>query len=141
MISVANDFLDSRELDIVLYRNYYLDNKYEYEHSDQLWHQHKLWHDWSLFVLVKVIRSPHGLNASTTYDFQVSSTDSQGRNAISSNQAFTTAAYTYYVDSVNGSDSNPGTSPSLAFRNITALPTMPRGRALVLPMALIGVNS
>ncbi len=71
-----------------------------------------------------------GLTASTTYYFKVSSTDAVGNTASSTNQSFTTAAYTYYVDSVNGSDSNPGTSPSLAFKNITALPTINAGQSV-----------
>ena len=62
-----------------------------------------------------------GLAASTTYEFEVSSTDAEGNPATSSNQTFTTAAYNYYVDSVNGNDANPGTSPALAFKDITAL--------------------
>lgn len=73
-----------------------------------------------------------GLSASTTYDFELSSADSQGNLATSSNQSFTTAAYNYYVDSVNGSDSNAGTSPALAFQNITALPTIQAGQSVAL---------
>ena len=71
-----------------------------------------------------------GLTASTTYDFQVSSADGQGNIATSSNQTFTTAAYNYYVDSVNGSDANTGTSPASAFRNLTALPTINSGQSV-----------
>jgi len=71
-----------------------------------------------------------GLTASTSYNFVVSSADGQDNTATSSNQAFTTAAYNYYVDSVNGSDANPGTSPSLAFQNITALPTIASGQSI-----------
>jgi hypothetical protein len=71
-----------------------------------------------------------GLTASTTYDYQVQSVDSQGNVATSSNQTFTTAAYTYYVDSVNGNDANPGTSPSLALKDITALPTVNAGQSV-----------
>jgi len=71
-----------------------------------------------------------GLTASTTYDFEASSADSQGNTATSSNQTFTTAAYNYYVDSVNGNDANPGTSPALAFQNITALPTITAGQSI-----------
>jgi hypothetical protein len=73
-----------------------------------------------------------GLTASTTYDFEVSSADSQGNTATSSNQTFTTAAYNYYVDSVNGNDANPGTSPALAFQNPTALPTITAGQSIAL---------
>ena len=73
-----------------------------------------------------------GLTASTTYDFEVSSTDAEGNAATSSNQTFTTAAYNYYVDSVNGNDANPGTSPALAFQNITALPTITAGQSVAL---------
>jgi hypothetical protein len=71
-----------------------------------------------------------GLTASTTYDFDVSSTDAEGNTATSSNQTFTTAAYNYYVDSVHGSDANAGTSPALAFQNITALPTITAGQSV-----------
>jgi hypothetical protein len=71
-----------------------------------------------------------GLTASTTYNFVVTSADASGNIASSTNQSFTTAAYTYYVDSVNGSDANPGTSPSLALRNITALPTITAGQGV-----------
>ncbi|WP_316181281.1 hypothetical protein [Bradyrhizobium sp. SZCCHNRI1009] len=71
-----------------------------------------------------------GLTASSTYDFDVSSTDKAGNTAASNNQTFTTAAYNYYVDSVNGNDANPGTSPSLAFQNLTALPTINSGQSV-----------
>jgi hypothetical protein len=69
-----------------------------------------------------------GLTASTTYDFQVSSTDSSANLANSGNQAFATAAYNYYVDSVNGNDANSGTSPSSALADFayfanTAIPS------------------
>jgi hypothetical protein len=71
-----------------------------------------------------------GLTASTTYDYAVVSTNAVGNTATSSNQTFTTAAYNYYVDSVNGNDANPGTSPALAFQNITALPTIAAGQSV-----------
>jgi chitodextrinase len=74
-----------------------------------------------------------GLTASTTYNFQVSSADASGNIAASGNQTFTTAAYNYYVDSVNGSDSNPGTSPALAFKNLTSLPSIRAGQSLGRP--------
>lgn len=73
-----------------------------------------------------------GLTASTTYSFQVASADASSNTTTSTNQTFTTAAYNYYVDSVNGSDSNPGTSPALAFQNITALPTITAGKTVAL---------
>ena len=71
-----------------------------------------------------------GLTASTTYYFTVTSADASGNTSTANNQSFTTASYTYYVDSVNGSDSNPGTSPSLAFQNITVLPTVTAGQSV-----------
>jgi hypothetical protein len=69
-----------------------------------------------------------GLTASTTYDFQLSSADGSSNLATSGNQAFTIAAYNYYVDSVNGNDANSGTSPSSAFADFayfanTAIPS------------------
>ena len=71
-----------------------------------------------------------GLTASTIYDYQISSTGTYTNLATSANETFTTAAYNYYVDSVNGSNANPGTSPSLAFQNITALPTVTAGQSI-----------
>jgi hypothetical protein len=64
-----------------------------------------------------------GLTANTTYNMQVSSTDTAGNVATSTNQTFTTVAYDYYVDSISGSDANSGRTPTLALQNLTALPT------------------
>ncbi|HUD02639.1 MAG TPA: Ig-like domain-containing protein [Candidatus Paceibacterota bacterium] len=71
-----------------------------------------------------------GLTASTTYNFVVTSADASGNTSTSTNQSFTTAAYNYYVDSVNGNNANPGTSPSLALKDITALPTINTGQSV-----------
>ncbi len=38
--------------------------------------------------------------------------------------------FTYYVDSVHGSDSNNGQTPAMAFRNITRLPTITSGASV-----------
>lgn len=38
--------------------------------------------------------------------------------------------YTYYVDSVNGSDANSGKSPTQAFQNLTAVPTLTKGQSV-----------
>lgn len=40
------------------------------------------------------------------------------------------AGFTYYVDSVNGSDANAGTSPSLAKQTIAAVPTLTAGQSI-----------
>jgi peptidoglycan hydrolase-like protein with peptidoglycan-binding domain len=72
------------------------------------------------------------LTASSTYDFQVSSVDASNNLATSGNQTFSTSVYDYYVDSVNGSDANRGTSFASAFQNLTALPTIANGQKICL---------
>lgn len=59
-----------------------------------------------------------GLTASTTYHFQVGSTDSDGQT-LSSDQTFNTAyACTIYVDSVAGDDGFPGTTAEAPWRTL-----------------------
>lgn len=63
------------------------------------------------------------LTASTTYHYAVVSTDSSGNTATSSDETFSTSVYDYFVDSVNGDDSNTGLTSALALRTISDLET------------------
>lgn len=56
--------------------------------------------------------------------------DAAGNVATSSAVTVTNDNYDYYVDGVNGSDSNTGLTSSQAFRNISALPTISAGQSV-----------
>jgi hypothetical protein len=71
-----------------------------------------------------------GLIASTTYDYQILTADGSGNLATSSNQTFTTDAFVYYVDSVNGNDSNNGETPAMAFKSLTSIPALTNGQSV-----------
>src|ERR1700733_16274030 len=61
-----------------------------------------------------------GLSPATTYHYELFSYDANGDVATSSDQTLTTVnSCTYYVDSVNGSDSNNGTDANTAFQSLT----------------------
>jgi hypothetical protein len=72
-----------------------------------------------------------GLSANTSYHFLVLSGDVAGNQAQSTDSTFTTGApigTTYYVDVVNGNDTNAGTSPTTAWKSIAKVNSRSFGR-------------
>ncbi len=74
-----------------------------------------------------------GLSANTTYHYRIAAYDSNGDIATSSDQTFiTVVSCNYYVDSINGSDSNPGTDASVPKQNLLSVPAVSNGATICL---------
>ncbi|MBI5529978.1 MAG: hypothetical protein HY918_00555 [Candidatus Doudnabacteria bacterium] len=63
-----------------------------------------------------------GLATTTAYHFHIKSTDASSNTVTSAD--YTNPTPTYYVDSVNGNDSNSGLSPAQAVKTISRLQTV-----------------
>ena len=73
------------------------------------------------------------LSPNTTYHYQITSYDAAGDIATSADQTLTTVvSCTYYVDSVNGSDANPGNDPNLAYQHLATVPAVANGSTVCL---------
>ena len=75
-----------------------------------------------------------GLTPNTTYHYELFSYDANGDIATSSDQTFTTVnSCNYYVDSVNGNDSNNGTDANTPYQHLLNIPTfVPNGTTICL---------